>query len=126
MIDYISYTHAYHPDVLVVEVSGKLDSITSQYLLDCIEGFIGDEAEKIVLDCGDVDQINSMGLAVLVRANSRLKKIGGTMAIASAAGTVAEILHIVHFDRLFGLYPNVDEAAAAITKDWSHLVTSFD
>lgn len=114
MIDYVSYSHSYHPSVLVVEASGKFDSVTSQYLLDCIQGFVKNGAKKVVLDCGGMDQINSMGLATLVRANSRLRKIGGTMAIASATGTVAEVLQIVHFDRLFGLYPNVDDAAAAI------------
>ena len=114
MIDYICSQHSYHPDVLIVEASGKLDSVTSEYLLNCIESLVKDGAEKIVLDCGDLNHINSMGLAMLVRANSRLRKQGGTMSIASASGPVAEVLQLVRFDRLFWFFPDVDEAAAAI------------
>lgn len=114
MIDYVSHSHSLHSDVLVVEASGKLDSVTSKYLLDCMQGIVQSGTEKIVLDCENLHQINSMGLASLVRANSRLKKIGGVMAIASATGPVADVLKLVHFDRLFGIYSTVDEAAAAI------------
>ena len=58
-----------------------------------------------------------MGLAVLVRANSRLKPLGGKIALAGVKGVAADALRIVHFDRLFNMYPTVDEAAAAVDQD---------
>ncbi|MEM6690168.1 MAG: STAS domain-containing protein [Planctomycetota bacterium] len=114
MINYTTYNHAEFPDVLVVEAGGKLDSHSSQFLLDCIQGIVEHGNKKVLLDCEDLDLINSMGLATLVRANSRLKKLGGSLAIANAHGVVADVLKVVHFDRLFGLYSSVDEAASAI------------
>ncbi len=111
MINYTTYNHEEYPDVLVVEASGKLDTTSADFLLDCIQGFIEHGEKKFVIDFEDMDFISSVGLATLVRANSRLKNEGGQIAIANASGVVAEALRIVHFDRLFHLFGSVDEAA---------------
>jgi anti-anti-sigma regulatory factor len=42
-----------------------------------------------------------------------LKKVGGKFSLAGVKGTVADVLKIVHFDRLFKLFGSVDEAAKA-------------
>ena len=114
MIDYTSYRLEDAGNTLVLEVTGRLDSMTSGFLLDCIQGLIENGEKRVVLDLADLQTISSEGLAVLVRANTRLKKLGGKIALASVGGTVADVLRLVHFDRLFGLYPDVDEAAQAI------------
>ena len=112
MINYTTYHHDEHADVLVIEAIGKLDMSAADFMLDCIQGFIDRGETKFVIDCEDLQIITSFGLGMLVRANSRLKEKGGVIAVANARGLVAETLRIVHFDRLFHLFPNVDEAAA--------------
>ncbi len=114
MIDYTSYHHQESPDVLVLELTGRLDTVTSEFLLDCIQGYIDSDEKKIVLDCRNLENIFSVGMGVIVRAHSRLKNKGGSLAIAGAQGIVAEALHIVRFDRLLHLFPTVDEAVSAI------------
>ncbi|KAA5540461.1 STAS domain-containing protein [Roseiconus nitratireducens] len=114
MIDYHTYHHETYPDVLVIEALGKLDLTTADFLLDCMHGMIARGEHKIVLDCSDLESITSVGLGVMVRANSRLKKKGGALAVAGATGIVAEVLKIVHFDKLFHLFPDVDQAAASL------------
>lgn len=114
MIDYISYHHEQYPDVLVLESGGRLDSDSSQFLLDCIQGFIERGDEKIVVDCSELEYISSIGLGALVRANARIKKRGGAITVAGARGIVADALSLVHFDRVLGLFPTVHEAAASI------------
>jgi anti-anti-sigma factor len=54
-----------------------------------------------------------MGLGVLARVHSRMKKIGGDVKLAGVHGPVATIMNIVHFSRLFHMYPTVEEAIAA-------------
>lgn len=111
MIDYTHYHHPEQSSVLVVQVAGRLDSTTADFLLDCLQGFIERGESRIVVDCMGLQSITSIGLATLVRANSRLKSSGGEMNIANASGVVAETLKIVHFDRLFHMFPSVDDAA---------------
>lgn len=114
MINYTTYHHGEHPNVLVIEATGKMDMNAADFTLDCIQGYIDRGDSKFVIDCKDLQMMTSFGLGMLVRANSRLKETKGSIAIASAHGLVAETLRIVHFDRLFSLYADVDEAAAAL------------
>lgn len=104
-------------DVLVLEVMGRIDSEASHFLLDCIQGYIDGGEKKFVLDCSELAYLSSMGLATLVRANSRLKSRGGKIALAGVKGIVADALRLVGFHRLFHMYPTVDEAARAVGSD---------
>ena len=114
MIEFSGYKHEVRSDVFVLEVMGHIDTDASHFLLDCIQGYIDSGEQKFVLDCSDLAYISSMGLATLVRANSRLKPMGGQIALAGVKGVAADALRIVHFDRLFNLYPTVDAAADAL------------
>ncbi|MEM9588880.1 MAG: STAS domain-containing protein [Planctomycetota bacterium] len=114
MIEYTSLPLDGVENGIVLELTGKLDAASSEYLLDCVQGFIDRGERKVVLDCFDLDSISSVGLGTLVRANSRLKSHGGTIALVGVQGLVADVLRVVHFDRLFGLYPDLDEAKAAL------------
>jgi len=109
--DYTTNKHQSYPDVIVFDVAGKLDSTTSKFLLDCIEGHIDRGERKLVLDCSKLKYISSAGLESFIQTRKRLKVHGGTFAIAGVNGIVAEAIKLVHFDRLFKMFPTVDEAA---------------
>ena len=114
MINYTTYHHSEYSNVLVIEATGKMDMNAADFTLDCIQGYIDRGDSKFVIDCENLQMMTSFGLGMLVRANSRLKETNGSIAIAAAQGLVAETLRIVHFDRLFNLYSDVDEAVAAL------------
>lgn len=114
MVEYPSYKLEGADNALVLEVTGRLDSSTSPSLIDCIQGYIERGEKTIVLDCSRLDGISSEGLAAFVSAKARLKKIDGTLSLAGVKGGVAEVIRIVHFDKLFSLFPSVDEAAKAL------------
>ena len=116
MINFANYHHEQHPHVLVINVTGQLDTPGADYLLECIQGMIERGETHILVNCEEVSTIHSMGLAMLVRAHSRLKGLGGELAIANASGIVAETLRIVNFDRLFHLFDSVDQAAESMEK----------
>jgi anti-sigma B factor antagonist len=109
--DYTTTKHETYPDVIVFDVTGRLDSTTSKFLLDCIEGHIDRGERLLVLDCSDLKYISSAGLESFIQTRKRLKAHGGTFAIAGVQGIVAEAIKLVHFDRLFSMFPTVDEAA---------------
>jgi anti-anti-sigma factor len=100
-------------DILAVVVSGSLDESNGNYLLDCVKEEVLDGRKKLILDCSQLTYISSLGLGVLARVHSRMKKIGGDVKLAGVHGTVATLLNIVQFGRLFHFYPTVDEAIAA-------------
>ena len=114
MIDYKTRKAGQNNDILVMDVYGKLDTDTSVFLFDCVQGFLEEGMTKFVLDCSKLDYISSMGLGTLVRANGRLKKQGGAMAICGASGVVAEVFRLMRLDHVFSMYDSVDEAIGSL------------
>ena len=101
-------------DIVAVVVSGTLDENNCDYLLECVEEEILEGRKKLILDCGQLTFISSMGLGMLVRVNSRMKKIGGDVRLAAVQGTVAQVMSVVGLSRMFQMYPTVDDAIAAL------------
>jgi anti-sigma B factor antagonist len=100
-------------DIVSVVLSGVLDETNCTYVLGCVEDEILEGRKKLILDCGQVTYISSMGLGTLVRVNSRMKKLGVDVKLASVKGAVAEVMRVVGLNRLFQIYPSVDDAIAA-------------
>ena len=96
MIDFDTYRTGQQNDVLVLQISGQLDTASSQFLIDCIQGHIEDGLHKFVLDCTNLTHISSFGLATLVRANTSLKDRDGLVALAGVPGLLAELLRLSH------------------------------
>lgn len=100
-------------DILAVILTGKLDEETCSYLVDCVTEDILDGRKKLILDCGRLEYISSMGLGSLVRVNSRMKKLGGDVKLAAVHGVVAQVMGVVGLNKLFQIYPTVNDAIAA-------------
>jgi anti-anti-sigma factor len=100
-------------DIVSVVLSGILDESTSNYLLGCVEDEILEGRKKLILDCGQVIFISSMGLGTLIRIRSRMQKMGGDVKIASVRAAVAEVMRVVGLNKIFQIYPSVDDAIAA-------------
>jgi len=113
MFDFQYETVGKDKDILTVVLSGILDESHCNYVLDCVKEEVLEGRKKLIMDCGDLEFISSMGLGMLVRVNSRMKKLGGDVKLADVQGTVAQILSMVGFNRMFQIYPTVDEAIAA-------------
>lgn len=58
---------------VVVSVRGELDVLSAPFLWEQIEPTLPNVAGKLVLDFTDLAFIDSMGLGVLVRAQSRMR-----------------------------------------------------
>ena len=100
-------------DVLAVVLSGRLDAEQCDYLFGCMEHLIAGGFAKLILDCRDLQAISSVGLGMLVRVHSRMKRVGGDVKLAGVHGAAASVISLVHLDRVFQLYPTVEAAVDA-------------
>ena len=100
-------------DITRVVLAGELDAAGCEYLLECVEHQITGGVYKVVIDCTELSFISSMGLGTLIRAHSRMKKKGGEVKLAGVKGAIATVLTTVHLDRVFHMYPTLDEAVEA-------------
>jgi anti-sigma B factor antagonist len=113
MLDFRYETVGANRDIMAVVLSGTLDEESCNYLLGCVEDEILDGRRKVILDCGGLGYVSSMGLGTLVRVNSRMKAKGGDVKLAAVRGAVAQVMGVVGLTRLFQIYPTVEGAIAA-------------
>ena len=79
----------------VIEIVGRLDTITAPALDKTINEDIGD-AKNIVLDVKGMEYISSAGLRVLLAAQKKMQKIG-SMKLTGVCEEVMEVFEMTGF-----------------------------
>lgn len=97
-------------DWQVVSVVGELDVYNSPKLRDELSAFIDSGKSKVIIDMRGVEFMDSSGLGVLVSALRRLRDAGGTLRLVGSQASLTRVLAITGLDKLFALYPEIEEA----------------
>ena len=97
-------------EVLILQPTGRLDSLTSQDLQSELSQRISGGDTAILLDLKDLDYISSAGLRVLLLAGKELKAKNGQLSLCALKENVREVFEISGFISLFPIHSSVDEA----------------
>ena len=98
------------PDGLVLAVSGELDIATAPRLRERLGAAVDSRTKRIVVDLREVTFMDSIGLAAIVHARSRLRP-DGRLALVVAPDSYAELLlDIAGMPRALAIF--ADRAAA--------------
>ena len=79
----------------IIEIVGRLDTITAPALDKTINEDIGD-AQNLVLDVKGMEYISSAGLRVLLSAQKKMQKIG-SMKVTGVCAEVMEVFEMTGF-----------------------------
>ncbi len=79
----------------IIEIVGRLDTITAPALDKTINEDIGD-TKNLVLDVNNMEYISSAGLRVLLAAQKKMQKIG-SMKVVNVCEEVMEVFEITGF-----------------------------
>ena len=82
-------------DATIIEIVGRLDTITAPALDKTINEDIGD-AKNLVLDLKGMEYISSAGLRVLLGAQKKMQKIG-SMKLVNVCSEVMEVFEMTGF-----------------------------
>ena len=82
-------------EATIVEVAGRLDTMTASSLDKAINEDIG-EAKNLVLDLKNLEYISSAGLRVLLGAQKKMQKIG-FMKVTNVCEEVMEVFEMTGF-----------------------------
>ncbi len=97
-------------DVLVLRADGGINTSTAGQLSESVKKLVEGGVTKIIVDCSKVAMISSMGLGALLMLHTRMKRIGGEVRLAALSGAAAQVLHTTSLDRVFEIYPDVEQA----------------
>ena len=79
----------------IIEIVGRLDTITAPVLDKTINQDIGD-TKNLVLDVKNMEYISSAGLRVLLAAQKKMQKIG-SMKVTGVCVAVMEVFEMTGF-----------------------------
>ena len=79
----------------IIEIAGRLDTITAPALDKTINEDIGD-TKNLVLDVKGMEYISSAGLRVLLSAQKKMQKIG-SMKVKNVCEEVMEVFEMTGF-----------------------------
>ena len=90
--------------VLIVEIEGKMGSVTSPEVEEYLNSLLDKGTTKILLNLEKLEFITSTGLRVMLSTGQKLHKNGGKMAICNPNLTVKDILEMSGFSQIFNVF----------------------
>jgi anti-sigma B factor antagonist len=105
----LSEPEDFHIDVtdddagITVAVRGELDVLTAPFLWERLETLLPNVDGRLVLDLAGVRFIDSMGLGVIVRAQSGLRQATAQLVVRSVQEQARKVFEMTGLDRTLDL-----------------------
>lgn len=99
--------------VAVVTVTGSVDSISADDLLNPLLQTIQNGQPRLVCDMSGVDYTSSAGLRALLASMKEARSNGGDLRLAAVGDKVLKVLQLSGFTSILRVYPDVDAALAS-------------
>lgn len=95
------FTRGGTADAPVLAIRGEVDVSTSAALRDELYGIVDTGARRVVVDCSEMDFIDSSGLGVLVGALKRVREKDGEIVLRSLNPSARKVFEITGLTKLF-------------------------
>ncbi len=111
MASALDYTvDTFEPGIGVFNLVGRIDITSASHLKQSLATEVGSGHSRLVLNLQDVSFIDSSGLSAFVSGLRVARQAGGDLRIAAAGEQPRAVLALTSLDRIFTLYPTIEEA----------------
>lgn len=97
----------------LIEVSGRVDSMTALQFGEALMAPIEEGHSNIVLDLVGVEYMSSAGLREIVAALKAAKRHSGDLRIAQPSERVLEVFEMAGLDTILQIYASQNEAVGS-------------
>jgi anti-sigma B factor antagonist len=99
--------------VIVMQAPERLDHAGGEVFLNQIKPLLEGARPRLVLDCSEVEHIDSAGVEMLLLSMEEAMKRDGDLKLAAVAPSCAVILEVMKVDRLFEMFDTPEEAVGS-------------
>jgi anti-sigma B factor antagonist len=96
--------------VIVMELPEKLTHLEVRSFLDEMQPLLEIDRPCVVLDCSQVQSMDSAGVEMLLHCLQEAMKRDGDMKLAAVPPASAVMLELMRVDRLFEVFDNSEQA----------------
>ena len=97
-------------DMDLLALNGKLDSSTAPDLENALNSLLETENIHLIINCENLDYIDSYGFEVLFKALENCKKLGGDIKLVCSDTEMRETFDSTGITKYFAIYDNNDDA----------------
>jgi len=94
----------------VYYLNGEMDLYTSQEVRECIREALSDGIKKIILDCSNLEYIDSSGIGVLISLFTTLRKKGGKLSLCNLNKSVEQVIKFTKLNGFLHITKTLEEA----------------
>lgn len=105
-------THETLDDVDVLRLDGALDAYSFPRLESSLNQLRDLQRNRIVLECANLDYINSAALGALIGFARRARESGGDLKLAALTPKIFSIVELLGFDKILQICPDIGLAAS--------------
>lgn len=109
----LSITSAERGDLTVVSVGGEIDVYTAPSLRETLDEHVAAGRTHLVVDLEGVSFMDSTGLGVLVGRLKLVRAQNGSLRLVCSSERILKVFAITGLDKVFQIFPTVDEAVTA-------------
>jgi anti-sigma B factor antagonist len=99
-------------DAVVVRLAGELDLYNAQTVRDALSEVVAERPERLVVDLGAVEFVDSTALGVFVEARAKLTNRSAFL-LAAPGAEPRRALEVAGLDSHFSVHETVEDALAA-------------
>ncbi len=100
-------------DVTILDLRGRstIDEGESEFLNSQLQELIANGAHKLLLNLGELSQVDSSGISIIVGTYVSLCSRGGDLRLLRPCGRVLEVFRVLH---LLEIIPKFEDEAQAL------------
>src|ERR1700730_15702237 len=96
--------------VIVMELPETLNHVEGEKFVAELQPLLETHRPRIVLDCSQVQHMDSAGIETLLYCMQEAMKRDGDLKLAAVSPAAATIMELMRFDRLFEFFETAEEA----------------
>ena len=100
-------------DWTVVDVRGEVDLYTAPRLKTLLTDLTGSGRNRLAIEFGGVEFMDSTGLGVLISGLKRCREAGGTLALVAPTEPVRKVLGITGLDQVFTIHDDLADVTGS-------------
>ncbi|HMO51596.1 MAG TPA: STAS domain-containing protein [Kiritimatiellia bacterium] len=105
--------HEIVSSVDILRLDGALDAYSFPRLEHAFNELRSKQRNRIVLDCSNLDYINSASLGALIGFARKVREQGGDLKLAALTPKIYSIVELLGFDKMLQIFP---DAPLAVSK----------
>lgn len=104
--------HETRENIDILHLDGALDAYSFPRLETSLNQLREKQRHRIVLECSNLEYINSAALGALIGFARRARENGGDLKLAALTPKIQSIVELLGFDKILQVFPDTETAAS--------------